>query len=90
MTGKPQLSSDRRETPPPGSRKAIWSLGHAGRPDFDEAAKIIDLGVRMRIPVGKVGLFPSVGYSLGTVFSPTDGTSLSVSGLRGSVTIRLN
>jgi hypothetical protein len=68
----------------PSVETRLWQVGGV------RAGRLVNLGVRMRIPVGTLGLFPSVGYSIGTVFSTADGSGTDVSGLRASLTLRVN
>jgi hypothetical protein len=68
----------------PNVETRLWQVGGA------RAGNLVNLGLRLRIPVGRVGLFPSVGYSLGNLYSVVDGAATSVSGFRGAVTLRVN
>jgi hypothetical protein len=68
----------------PSIETRLWQVGGA------RAGNLINLGVRVRIPVGNVGLFPQLGYSLGNVYSVADGSATKVSGIRASVTLRVN
>lgn len=68
----------------PSIETRLWQAGGT------KAGNLVNLGARMRIPAGKVAIFPHVGYSVGTLFSTVDGSGTDVTGLRGSLTIRLN
>lgn len=68
----------------PNVETRLWQVGGA------RAGNLVNLGVRMRIPLGAFGLFPQVGYSLGNVYSVVDGSGTKVSGLRASLTVRVN
>jgi hypothetical protein len=68
----------------PSIETRLWQAGGA------RAGNLINIGARMRIPAGSFAIFPQVGYSIGTVYSTVNGASTGVTGLRGSLTIRLN
>lgn len=68
----------------PSIETRLWQVGGA------RAGSLINLGARMRIPAGNFALFPQVGFSFGTLYSTADGSGTDVTGLRGSLTIRLN
>ncbi len=68
----------------PNIETRLWQVGGA------RAGNLINAGLRLRIPVGSVSLFPQVGYSVGNVYSVADGSGTSVRGLRASVTLRVN
>lgn len=68
----------------PSLETRLWQVGGV------RAGNLVNLGVRVRIPVGALGLFPQVGYSLGTLYSTTDGSSVDVNGLRVALTLRYN
>lgn len=68
----------------PSIETRLWQAGGA------RAGNLINLGARMRIPAGNVAIFPQLGFSLGTLYSTVNGAATDVSGLRGSLTIRLN
>lgn len=68
----------------PSVETRLWQAGGA------RAGNLINAGLRIRIPVGSLGLFPQVGYSVGNVYSVSDGSATKVSGLRASLTLRIN
>lgn len=68
----------------PNVETRLWQIGGA------RAGNLVNLGVRVRIPVGQLGLFPQVGYSLGNIYSVADGSGTKVNGFRASLTLRLN
>lgn len=68
----------------PNVETRLWQVGGV------KAGNLTTLGLRLRIPVGSLGLFPSAGYSLGTLYSTVDGTGTDVSGIRASITLRYN
>lgn len=68
----------------PNIEARLWQMGGA------RAGNLVNLGLRVRVPVGPVALFPQVGYSLGNLYSVSDGSGTKVSGLRASVTLRVN
>jgi hypothetical protein len=68
----------------PSIETRLWQAGGA------RAGNLINAGLRLRIPVGSVALFPQVGYSVGNLYSVADGSGTSVSGFRASVTLRVN
>lgn len=68
----------------PNIETRLWQVGGA------RAGNLVTAGVRLRVPVGSLGLFPSVGYSIGNLYSTLDGSGTKVSGLRASVTLRYN
>lgn len=68
----------------PSLETRLWQVGGV------RAGNLVNLGMRVRIPVGSLGLFPQVGYSLGTLYSTTDGSSVDVNGLRVALTLRYN
>lgn len=68
----------------PSLETRLWQAGGA------RAGSLINLGARVRIPAGNFALFPQLGYTVGTIYSTLDGASTGVTGLRGSLTIRLN
>lgn len=68
----------------PSVETRLWQVGGA------RAGNLVNLGLRLRIPAGKLGLFPQVGYSLGNIYSVVDGSGTSVTGLRASLTVRVN
>jgi hypothetical protein len=68
----------------PNLETRLWQVGGA------RAGNLINLGLRVRIPVGSIGLFPQVGYSMGNLYSVADGSGTKVSGLRASLTLRVN
>jgi hypothetical protein len=58
--------------------------------DGARAGQLTSAGLRIRFGLGPLAVFPSVGYSLGKLYSITDGASSDVTGMRGSLTIRYN
>lgn len=68
----------------PNVETRLWQVGGV------KAGNLTTVGLRLRIPVGSLGLFPQAGYSIGTLYSTTDGSATSVSGLRASLTLRYN
>lgn len=68
----------------PSLETRLWQAGGA------RAGNLVNIGARMRIPAGNFAIFPQVGYSVGTIYSTDVGTANGVSGLRTSLTIRLN
>lgn len=68
----------------PNLETRLWQVGGA------RAGNLINLGLRVRIPIGSVGLFPQVAYSMGNLYSVADGSGTKVSGLRASLTLRVN
>lgn len=62
----------------------LWSV------DGTRAGNLFNLGLRARVGIGSLGVYPSVGISSGTLFDLTDGSETSLSGFRGSVTVRWN
>jgi len=68
----------------PNLEVRLWQVGGA------RAGNLATAGVRLRFPVGRFGLFPSVGYSVGNLYSIADGSATTVSGLRAAMTVRIN
>jgi hypothetical protein len=68
----------------PNVEMRLWQVEGA------RAGNLANLGVRVRVPAGLFALFPSVGYSVGNIYSLGDGTATKVTGLRGGLTIRYN
>jgi len=68
----------------PNVEMRLWQVEGA------RAGNLANIGVRLRVPAGLVSIFPSVGYSVGNIYSLADGAATPVSGLRGGLTIRLN
>lgn len=68
----------------PNLETRLWQVGGV------KAGNLTTVGVRLRVPVGTLGVFPAAGYSIGTLYSTDDGSATSVSGLRASLTVRLN
>lgn len=56
--------------------------------DGVRAGQITNAGLRARITAGAFALLPSVGYTIGKLYSPVDGASTDVNGMRGALTIR--
>ncbi len=68
----------------PSVETRLWQVGGA------RAGNQFNVGVRVRVPVSSVVLFPQFGYTMGNVYSTTDGTGTKVSGIRLSLTARYN
>lgn len=66
----------------PTAELRLWQV------DGIKAGNLVNLGVRARLGLGAFAVYPSVGLSTGSLFSTTDGTELSLSGFRGSLTVR--
>lgn len=66
----------------PTAELRLWQV------DGIQAGNLVNLGVRARLGLGAFSVYPSVGLSTGSLFSTTDGTELSLSGFRGSLTVR--
>ena len=62
----------------------LWSV------DGTRAGNLFNVGLRARVGIGSLGVYPSVGISSGTLFDLTDGSETSLSGFRGSLTLRWN
>lgn len=58
--------------------------------DGVKAGNLINTGVRLRFSVGTFSFYPSLGYSVGKLFSLSDGSADDVTGIRSSLTIRWN
>ena len=58
--------------------------------DGARAGQLTNLNVRLRLGAGSFALFPSLGYSMGTLYNVTTGDGTDVTGFRGSLTVRLN
>lgn len=68
----------------PNLETRLWQVGGV------KAGNLTTVGLRLRIPVGPLGLFPSAGYSVGSLYSTSDGSGTAVSGVRASITLRYN
>lgn len=68
----------------PNLETRLWQVGGL------KAGNLTTIGLRVRIPVGALGLFPQAGYSIGTLYSTDDGSATAVSGIRASITLRYN
>ena len=68
----------------PNVETRLWSAGGV------RAGNLLSLGVRARVGIGALGVYPSVGLSTGTLFDLTDGSETRLSGFRGSLTVRWN
>jgi hypothetical protein len=68
----------------PNLEMRLWQVGGV------KAGNLINTGVRLRFGVANFGFYPSVGYSIGKLYSLQDGSSDDVTGLKGSLTIRWN
>lgn len=66
----------------PSLEGRFWQVGGA------RAGQLTSANLRLRIGAGVLAIFPSVGYSIGTLYSGASSTD--VTGLRGSLTVRLN
>jgi len=62
----------------------LWSV------DGNRAGNLFNVGLRARVGIGSLGVYPSVGLSTGTLFDLTDGSETRLSGFRGSLTVRWN
>jgi hypothetical protein len=58
--------------------------------DGARAGQLTNLNVRLRLGTGMISFFPSVGYSIGSLYSLGTGDAIDVNGFRGSLTIRIN
>lgn len=60
------------------------------------AGQLVNIGARLRIGAGRFSFYPSAGYSIGKIYnvgtpaSPGDGSAEDVTGIRGTLTIRVN
>ncbi len=68
----------------PSLETRLWQVGGV------RAGNLLNLGLRVRVPLGGLSLFPQLGYSLGNVYSVANGDGQKVSGIRVSVTMRYN
>ena len=68
----------------PNIETRLWQV------DGARAGNLVNLGMRLRVDAGKFTLYPSAGYSIGTLYSTVDGTGTDVTGVRGSLTLRWN
>lgn len=68
----------------PNAELRLWQV------DGARAGNLVNLGVRVRVPVGVLSVFPSLGFSVGNVYALDNGAATKVSGLRGGLTIRYN
>jgi hypothetical protein len=68
----------------PNVEARLWQVGGV------KAGNLTTVGLRLRIPVGMLGLFPSAGYSMGTLYNTADGSATKVNGLQAGVTLRYN
>lgn len=68
----------------PNLETRLWMV------DGSKAGNLVNVGVRGRVGIGSLGVYPSVGFSSGTLFSTTDGSETRLTGLRGSLTVRWN
>lgn len=64
--------------------------GRFWQADGARAGQLTNLNVRLRLGNGVFSFFPSVGYSMGTLYNLTTGDPTDVTGFRGSLTMRLN
>lgn len=77
-----------------------WSLGNVlVQPNIEgrfwqvagaRAGQLANAGIRFRFQAGPLSFYPSAGYSLGKLYSISDGSATDVSGYRGALTIRIN
>ena len=64
--------------------------------DGARAGQLTSIGARLRIGAGALSLYPSAGYSIGKIYdlgtstAPSQGVATDVTGLRASLTIRIN
>lgn len=68
----------------PNLEMRLWQVGGV------KAGNLVNAGVRLRFSAGNFSFYPSVGFSMGNLFSLQDGSSDDVTGLRSSLTIRWN
>lgn len=68
----------------PSIETRLWQV------DGKRAGNQINLGARVRIPIGSLVIFPQVGYTMGNVYSLADGAATKVSGLRLNMAVRYN
>lgn len=68
----------------PNLETRLWMV------DGTKAGNLVNVGVRGRVGIGSLGVYPSVGFSTGTLFSTTDGSETPLTGFRGSLTVRWN
>ncbi len=63
--------------------------GEGGPPvDGVRAGNLVHVGIRARLGLGALAVYPSVGLSTGALVSTADGTRTSLSGFRGGLTVR--
>ena len=68
----------------PNLETRLWMV------DGTKAGNLVNLAVRGRVGFGTLGVYPSLGFSTGTLFSTTDGSETRLTGFRGSLTVRWN
>jgi len=68
----------------PNLEMRLWQVGGV------RAGNLINTGVRLRFGFGNFSFYPSVGYSIGSLYSLTNSSSDDVTGIRSSLTIRWN
>lgn len=68
----------------PNAEVRLWQV------DGARAGNLVNLGLRVRVPVGVLSLFPSLGFTVGNVYALDNGAATKVSGFRGGLTIRYN
>jgi hypothetical protein len=71
----------------PNAEVRLWQA------DGARAGRLINANARLRIGAGLLSFYPSIGYSVGTIWEtsgPSAGAATDVTGLRGSLTIRVN
>lgn len=68
----------------PNVEMRLWQV------DGVKAGNLFNTGVRLRFNAGNFTIIPAAGYSLGNIFSTSDGSSTDVTGYRASLTLRWN
>lgn len=68
----------------PNIEGRLWQM------DGERAGTMTNLNVRLRFGSETFSFFPSLGYSLGSLYTPGTGESVDVTGFRGSLTVRFN
>jgi hypothetical protein len=66
----------------PTAELRLWQV------DGIKAGNLVNVGIRARLGLGALAVYPSVGLSTGALFSTADGTQTSLSGFRGGLTVR--
>ena len=66
----------------PMAELRLWQV------DGVKAGNLMHVGIRARLGLGALAVYPSVGLSTGALFSTADGTATNLSGFRSSLTVR--